>query len=95
MLMKNLTRSELVTIVPQRLALELMAGCYYFFTGQFSYTAAAICALLSLPKYVASTWKRRSSAGSAPLAKQSVVWAFFIRGKRQFSQIGTGDIDIH
>lgn len=85
MLIKNITPLQFLTLLLPRLVLEWVSFFYYLATGRFPQARAVVGAFFAFlwmaPGYIV----RRSWKGSMPLLPGSIIWGYFICGKRTFS----------
>lgn len=95
LLYKNAAPSELLWAMWQRLVLDGVAGLKFLASGEFGNFWAVLRAHFSF--YGAfGYWRQRRKAARphlrvgqrAGVYKGSVVWAYFARGKRKFSELG-------
>lgn len=88
MLLKNLPLLDFLWRLPIRLFLELVAIGYYIIRGYFAAAWGAFLALVSLPFWTSKfLLKRQLQTRVMPLARFSVVGAFFFKDKTKFSEI--------
>ena len=95
LLYKNSAPSELASAMMQRLLLDGVAGLRFLAAGQFGNFTAVIRAHFSFYGKL-SYWKAKRQATKPHLAvaqrpgvyPESLVWAYFARGKRVFSALG-------
>jgi len=92
MLYKNLPRRQLFWKLPLRMLLDIVTAWKGLFAGEGAYFMAIVKAHTGFAKWV--FFKRRLStmpvSRSSPLngwLNKSIVWAYFVRGKRKFSEI--------
>lgn len=92
MLFKNLPRQQLVWKLPLRLSLDALAAWKSLFTGDTAYFMAVLKAHLGFIRWC--LFKQKLSI--RPVSKtgilqgwfnKSIAWAYFVQGKRKFSEI--------
>ncbi|MCG8578742.1 MAG: glycosyltransferase family 2 protein [Bacteroidales bacterium] len=94
MLVKNLPSLRLLPILFFRMVLDGIAGIHFLTTGEFRHFTAVLKAHFSfygkLP-YVCRLRKKqagfRLKDGHKEIYPQSIIWAFYIKGLRKFSEL--------
>lgn len=88
MLLKNLPSKSLIWLLFFRLCLDGVAGIRYFLLGQFSFTWAIVKAHFDFyKKFNYFRKKRFSTQFSNYYNVKSIVWEYFIKDKKYFSNI--------
>jgi hypothetical protein len=95
MLYKNAAPSELFGSMLQRLLLDGVAGLRFLAAGQFRHFQAVIRAHFSFYGKL-GYWRKQRQAARPHLRVSarpgvysgSLVWAYFAKGKRKFSELG-------
>lgn len=88
MLTKNLPKNKLFSILFLRLCLDGFAGIKFFFQGNFSHTWAIIKAHFSLYGNFKKFYRKRPTETISGYYKiNSVVYSYFFKGKKKFSDI--------
>lgn len=94
LIIKNFPMSQLLIIFPVRIILEIISIFYYVLIFRIDFAESVIKALFStfilLPKYVSQ--RKSSATTNVVLAKnliypQSIVFTYFILGKKTFKQL--------
>ena len=92
MLFKNLPRRQLLWKLPLRLLMDALAGWKALFTGDTAYFMAVLKAHAGFVKWcllkrgLSIMPVNRKGEVNGWLNK-SIVWAYFVQGKRKFSEI--------
>lgn len=88
MLLKNLPKNKIFGIIFVRLILDGLAGIRFITQGKPLHCWAIVRAHFAFYGLVGSIWNKRSAK---PIAnyyhRKSIVWDFFIRGKKKFSEL--------
>ena len=99
MLVKNLTTTELVTIMPIRLAMDVMAAYVSLFTGKFKDYWAIARAHLYFFTHLGNLLSKRKQyrrlieqtrigePTQSGRFRGSLIWQFFIKGRKKFSDL--------
>ena len=89
MLAKNLPMTEILWKIPLRLALDAISAWKQLFQGQTGYFMAVLQAHFSFWRWCFSKKERvlRSYKKCTGIYHGSIVWDYFIRGRKYFSQI--------
>ena len=92
MLYKNLPRQQLMWKLPLRLLLDIVTAWKGLLAGEGAYFMAILKAHAGFVKWVffkqAAGWRPASRSGRLNgWLNKSIVWAYFVRGKRKFSEI--------
>ncbi|MEO5683041.1 MAG: glycosyltransferase family 2 protein [Chitinophagaceae bacterium] len=92
MLFKNLPVAQLLWKLPLRLALDGLTGWKSLFSGDGAYFIAVFRAHVGFVAWLLTKGTRtvKTATGITPLngwLNRSIVWAYFIQGKRKFSEI--------
>ncbi|SDL84099.1 hypothetical protein SAMN05421823_108247 [Catalinimonas alkaloidigena] len=91
LLLKNVPASQLPFILFTRMVLDGIAGIKFLLTDSLKDTRAILKAHASFYRNVARHWRKRQRINTQPLdvgvLPGSLVWSYFIKGKRRFSQL--------
>ncbi len=88
MLLKNLPASLLLPVIFSRLVLDGVAGVKFIFDGKPSHCWAVVRAHFAFYGLIGKMWKKRGRKQRTDYFKvESVVFAYFARGKRHFSDL--------
>lgn len=94
MMLKNLPSSELIPVLFIRMVLDGVAAIKGLLSGNFGEFGAILKAHLYFYKGLPSFWKKRKAAqkqlgvrNHVGVYKGSIVWEYFIKGKREFSKL--------
>lgn len=87
-LLKNLPRKNMYQVLFTRMVLDGIAGVRFLFQGKGKFTWAIITAHFSFYRNFSRFKKKRTNSSFTAYYKiKSVVWAYFIRNKKHFSDI--------
>ena len=88
-LVKNAPKSRVLGIIFLRLILDGVAGLKFIFQLKPSHTAAILRAHLNFYKNLRKMWKKRqkSAISTKYYHKPSVVWAYYLQGKKTFRSL--------
>jgi len=88
MLVKNLPKSKLFTVIFIRLTLDGIAGIRFVFNGQFSHCIAILKSHFSFYALLMSNYKKREkSQNPAYYKRNSIVYDYYLSGKKVFSKL--------
>lgn len=96
LILKNWDLKLLLLILVPRIILDVISFFYYLLSGYANYSVALLCSYFSLiimiPQIINSRQKvqkliTRRNIDIMPIYKGSIVWDYFVRGKRTFRQI--------
>ncbi len=91
-LIRNLPPGELIPRLPARIAMDWLSVLYFLFTGRFGSALAVFRAHLYLPvhpgllRQLRQQSRLQASYEVAPYPK-SLVWQYFVKGKKRFSDL--------
>ena len=94
MLYKNLDRSELVSVLAVRFLLDLVAALQMLLTGQFQHALSVVRANVAFYS-IRHEWKEerqriQASRQAADIPERrsfSILWKYYARGKKKFSDL--------
>lgn len=88
MLVKNLPKSKLFPIVFSRLVLDGIAAIRFLFQGEFKHFWAIPKAHFAFYKLLRMNYKKRQNISkSAYYRQKSIVFSYYIQGKKKFSEL--------
>ncbi len=92
LLLKNLPFKQIIFILPIRLILDGIAGIAFLFQGNWKYCLAIVKAHFSFYSFFFKILKRKEKKLPAfqklkGVYKKSIVWAYFIKRKKKFSDL--------
>ncbi len=94
MMVKNLEPTRLLPILLVRMILDGVAGVHFFAKGEFSHFAAVLKAHFSFYRAMPETLKKRKILASKrthtrhkEIYPQSIIWKFYIKRLRKFSEL--------
>ncbi|MBK3518420.1 glycosyltransferase family 2 protein [Carboxylicivirga marina] len=94
MLVKNLPSNKLFLILFIRMVLDGVAGIHFVLKGEFKHFAAVLKAHFSFYSQLSQVFQKRKQQLSLCVKRehnemypQSVIWAFYVKGLRKFSEL--------
>lgn len=85
MLLKNLPKRNLISLLFIRLCLDGIAGIHFLFNGNYKHTFAIVKAHFSFYAQIRSTMRKRNTTQRNDYYQlKSIVWNYFIRKKTHF-----------
>ena len=85
MLLKNLPKRNLISLLFIRLCLDGIAGIHFLFNGNYKHTFAIVKAHFSFYTQIRSTMRKRNTTQRNDYYQlKSIVWDYFIRKKTHF-----------
>ncbi|WP_439181534.1 glycosyltransferase family 2 protein [Carboxylicivirga taeanensis] len=94
MLVKNLRGKRLFPVLLGRMVLDGVAGLHFLFKGEFSFFMAVLRAHLDFYRRLPDVIRRRKELAAGivktkhhEVYPQSIIWAFYLKGLRKFSQL--------
>ncbi len=92
MLFKNLSTGELFWKLPLRIVLDIITACKGLLSGEPGYCVAVLKAHAGFAKWLffkrgQSIMPVRKKIAVGGMWHKSIIWAYFVQGKRKFSEI--------